>query len=73
MHNSFFFRCYPINTVLADPYQLDHKLREYYNKTRRIHYVSDDESGSDSDSSSSSDSDSDDSDSSSVKMIFILN
>lgn len=61
------FRCYPINTVLAEPYDLDRKLREYCNRVRRSHYNSDDESGDDSDSSS--DSDTDDSDSSSVSCI----
>lgn len=65
------FRCYPINTVLADPYQLDKKLREYYNKVRRSHYNSSDDSG-DSDSSCSSDSDSDESDSSDVRNFFSL-
>lgn len=48
---------------MADPYDLDQKLREYSNRVRRSHYNSDD---SDDDSDSSSDSDSDDSDSSSV-------
>lgn len=65
----FDFRCYPINTVLADPYQLDKKLREYYHRVRRSHYNSSDESGDDSDSSCSSDSDSDDSDSSDVSVV----
>lgn len=62
-HSISCFRCYPINSVLADPYDLDQKLREYSNRVRRSHYNSDD---SDDDSDSSSDSDSDDSDSSSV-------
>lgn len=70
--NSYFchhlFRCYPLNTVLADPYQLDRKLREYSNKTRRMQYNSDD-SDDDSDSSCSSDSDSESSDSSDVRFI----
>lgn len=65
----FPFRCYPINTVLADPYDLDRKLRDYYNKIRRSHYNSD--SDSDDDSDSSSDSDSDDSDSSSVNIFTV--
>ena len=54
--------------MLADPYQLDKKLREYCNRVRRSHYNSSDESGDDSDSSCSSDSDSDDSDSSDVSI-----
>lgn len=65
--NIIYSRCYPLNTVLADPQQLDRKLREYYDKMQRSHYNSDDDSGSESDSSCSSGSDSDDSDSSDVR------
>lgn len=64
----FHSRCYPINTVLADPHQLDKKLREYYNNTRHSQYNSDN-SDNDSDSSCSSDSDSG-SDSSDVSINF---
>lgn len=58
-----FRRCYPINTVIADPYQLDRKLREYYNKSHHIKSGSDsDDSDDDSDSDSSSDGNTSDSD-----------
>lgn len=58
-----FCRCYPINTVIADPYQLDRKLREYYNKSHHIKSGSDsDDSDDDSDSDSSSDGNTSDSD-----------
>lgn len=65
-----FFRCYPINTVLADPYQLDQKLRDYYNKISQSQYNGDNEISSDNDSQSDSDSDSDSesSDSSNVRI-----
>lgn len=52
---------------------MDRKLREYYNKTRRTLYISDEDSGDESDSSSSSDSDSDDSDSSDVRYCVYQN
>lgn len=56
----YHFRCYPLNTVLADPHDLDRKLREYYQEVRKSRCISDnDDIDSDSDSSSSSDSDSD--------------
>lgn len=64
------FRCYPINTVLADPYQLDQKLRDYYSKIFGSQCNSDDGSSSD-DSDSDSDSDSECSDSSNVRISFI--
>lgn len=57
----FTSRCYPLNTVLADPYQLDQKLRDYYSKISRSEYNSDNEISSDTDSSSDSDSKSSDS------------
>lgn len=47
---SFIFRCYPINTALADPEQLDRRLRECTNRIRD----SDSEDESDDDDSSSS-------------------
>lgn len=43
-----FHRCYPINTVLANPYTLDKKLRDYYQKTNGSRYISG-ECNSDSD------------------------
>lgn len=64
-------RCYPINTILADPNQLDRKLREYYQKMRQSQCNSD-ESDDDSDSSCSSDSDTDTSDSSEVSLNLYL-
>lgn len=60
------FRCYPVNTALADPVQLDLRLREY---SRRRHDNSDSEDDSSDDSSSGS---SDSSDSSDVSPRFPL-
>lgn len=52
-------RCYPINTALADPIELDRKLREYSRNPRVTGAVSDssDSSSGSSDSDSSSDDD----------------
>lgn len=67
------FRCYPLNTVLADPHDLDRKLREYYQEVQKSRRINDDsDSDSDSSSSSDSDSDSDSSDSSDVRDTFHL-
>lgn len=49
-----------MNTALADPYLLNQKLRDYYNKIANSQHSSDDEISSDSTSSSDSDSDSSD-------------
>lgn len=66
------FRCYPINTVLADPHQLDQKLRDYYNIISGSQCNSDDESSSDNDSLSDSDSESsDDSDVRTLNFQFL--
>lgn len=53
----FIYRCYPINTALADPIDLDRRLREYNRRDRE----SDSEDDSDDDSASSNSSDSSDS------------
>lgn len=71
MFSSIYFRCYPVNTVLADPVELDRRIRAYFNKKLKID--SDNESvssddGSDSDSSSSDSSDY--SSSSDVSFVF---
>lgn len=64
------FRCYPINTALADPYELDQKLRDYYIKISRSQYMSDEEISSEDDTSSESESDS--SDSSNVRITIMI-
>lgn len=59
--------------MLADPHDLDRKLREYYEEVQKSRCISDDDdSDSDSDSSGSldSDSDSDSSDSSDVRDLM---
>lgn len=64
-----FFRCYPINTVIADPYQLDWMLRDYCNRSRYINSDSDSDSEDGSDSASSSDDNSSDFDVSDTSFI----
>lgn len=59
------FRCYPINSALADPIDLDSKLR-LLSTTKKKHKRCVDDVGSDSSSSSSDSDDSSDSDSDSV-------
>lgn len=68
-----FFRCYPLNTALANPHTLDKKLREYYDKLSEAQCISDgSDSDCDSDCSECSSS-SDSSDSSDVRTnLFCL-
>lgn len=51
----FIFSCYPINTALANPYELDKKLREY-SRNRKPTDSDSDSSSSESDDESSDDS-----------------
>lgn len=67
-------RCYPINTVLADPHQLDRKLREY--RSKKVHVIqSDSESDSDDDASEICSSSGDSSTDSDVNYcaVYVLN